>query len=111
MIMCSFCNPLPSQNAALIEYSTGLKFGLNEIKLYGERILNMKRLFNLKMGLTAEDDRLPKILLRPHKKGGSAGKKPNFEKLKNFFYNFKDWDPKTGKPSDIKLKQLGLNKL
>jgi aldehyde:ferredoxin oxidoreductase len=111
MIMCSFCNPLPSQNAALIEYATGLKFGLNEIKLYGERILNMKRLFNLKMGLTAEDDRLPKILLRPHKEGGSAGKTPNFEKLKNLFYKYKGWDSKTGKPSESKLKQLGLDKL
>jgi len=111
MIMCSFCNPLPSQNAALIEYATGLKFGLEEIKLYGERILNMKRLFNIKMGLTAENDKLPKILLRPFKEGGSAGKSPNFEKLKNIFYKFKDWDPKTGKPSESKLKKLGLDKL
>jgi len=109
--MCSFCNPLPSQNAALIEYATGLKFGLEEIKLYGERILNMKRLFNIKMGLTAEYDKLPKILLRPFKEGGSAGKSPNFDKLKNIFYKFKDWDPKTGKPSESKLKKLGLDKL
>jgi len=111
MIMCSFCNPLPSQNAALIEHATGLKFGLDEIKLYGERILNMKRLFNLKMGLTAKDDRLPKILLRPHKKGGSAGKTPDFEKLKHLFYKYKEWHPETGKPSETKLKQLGLDKL
>ncbi len=111
MIMCSFCNPLPSQNAALIEYATGLKFGIDEIKLYGERILTMKRLFNIKMGLTAVDDRLPKILLRAFKEGGSAGKTPNFDKLKNFFYQFKDWDPKTGKPSESKLKKLGLDKL
>jgi len=111
MIMCSFCNPLPSQNAALIESATGLKFGLEEIKLYGERILNIKRLFNIKMGLTAERDKLPKILLRPFKKGGSAGKSPDFDKLKNYFYHFKDWDPKTGKPNETKLKQLGLDKL
>jgi aldehyde:ferredoxin oxidoreductase len=111
MIMCSFCNPLPSQNAAIIENATGLKFGLEEVKLYGERILNMKRLFNIKMGLTAESDRLPKILTRPFKEGGSAGKTPDFDKLKNYFYKFKDWDPKTGKPSVNKLKKLGLDKL
>jgi aldehyde:ferredoxin oxidoreductase len=111
MLMCSFSNPLPSQNAALIENAVGLKFGIEEVKLYGERILNMKRLFNIKMGLTAADDRLPKILLRPFPDGGSAGKTPNFEQLKKFFYEFRDWDPKTGKPSDLKLKTLGLDNL
>jgi aldehyde:ferredoxin oxidoreductase len=111
MIMCSFCNPLPSHNAAIIEYATGLKFGLEEVKLFGERILNMKRLFNIKMGLTAEHDRLPKILLRPFKEGGSAGKSPDFEKLKKSFYQYKKWDPKTGKPTEAKLKQLSLDRI
>lgn len=111
MIMCSFCNPLPSQNAALIAHATGLKFGLEEVKLYGERILNMKRLFNIKMGLTAADDRLPKILLRPFEDGGSAGKSPNFEQLKKLFYKYRQWDPNTGKPLEAKLKQLGLTNL
>ena len=68
------------------EDGKGLVKKLEEIILYGERILNMKRLFNIKMGLTAENDKLPKILLRPFKEGGSAGKSPNFDKLKNIFY-------------------------
>jgi aldehyde:ferredoxin oxidoreductase len=111
MIMCSFCNPLPSENAAMIEHTIGIKFGLDEVKLYGERILTMKRMFNIKMGLTHEHDRLPQILLRPLKEGGSAGKSPDFEKLKGLFYKYKDWDPTTGKPSDTKLKKLGLDTL
>jgi len=111
MIMCSFCNPLPSENAAMIEYATGIKFGLNEVKLYGERILTMKRMFNIKMGLTQEHDRLPKILLQPLKEGGSAGKSPDFKKLKQLYYKHKDWNPATGKPNDSKLKELGLDSL
>ena len=109
IIMCSFCNPLPSQVAALIHHSTGIKFGINEVKLYGERILNMKRLFNIKMGLTPKDDRLPQILLKPFSDGGSAGKSPNFEKLKKLFYKFRDWDQITGRPSENKLRSLSLN--
>jgi aldehyde:ferredoxin oxidoreductase len=108
IIMCSFCNPLPSQIAKLIEYATGLKFGLDEVKLYGERIANLKRLFNIKMGLTAFEDRLPKILTNPFKEGGSAGRSPDFEKLKSLFYKYREWDPITGKPSINKLKKLGL---
>ncbi|MFX0074815.1 MAG: aldehyde ferredoxin oxidoreductase family protein [Candidatus Hermodarchaeota archaeon] len=111
MIMCSFCNPLPSHNAELIQNAVGIKFGLDEVKLYGERIANMKRLFNIKMGLMPKDDHLPNILTRPFDSGGSAGKTPDFEKLKNLFYKFRNWDPETGKPSKAKLKQLGLNSL
>ncbi|MFW9782721.1 MAG: aldehyde ferredoxin oxidoreductase family protein, partial [Candidatus Heimdallarchaeota archaeon] len=77
IIMCSFCNPLPSQVAALIENAVGIKFGIDEIKEYGERILTIKRMFNIKMGLTPAEDRLPKILLRPFSSGGSSGKSPD----------------------------------
>ncbi|MFX1501539.1 MAG: aldehyde ferredoxin oxidoreductase family protein [Promethearchaeota archaeon] len=108
IIMCSFCNPLPSEVAALIEHSIGFKFGIDEIKLYGERILNMKRMFNIKMGLTQKDDRLPQILLRPFSEGGSKGRSPNFEKLKELFYKYRDWDPTTGKPSNNKIKSLNI---
>ncbi|MFX1326075.1 MAG: aldehyde ferredoxin oxidoreductase C-terminal domain-containing protein, partial [Promethearchaeota archaeon] len=108
IIMCSFCNPLPSQVAALIEHAVGIKFGIDEIKQYGERILTMKRMFNIKMGLTPADDRLPKILLRPFSTGGSSGKSPDFQRLKKLFYNYRDWNPITGIPNESKLKSLHI---
>jgi len=111
MIMCSFCNPLPSHNAELIQNAVGIKFGLEEIKLYGERIATIKRLFNVKMGLTPKDDRLPKILTRPFNSGGSAGRTPDFTKLKKLFYKYRAWELNTGKPTKNKLKQLGLDTL
>ncbi|MFX1323209.1 MAG: aldehyde ferredoxin oxidoreductase family protein [Promethearchaeota archaeon] len=111
LIICSFCNPLPSQIATIIKHATGLKFGLDEIKLYGERILNMKRLFNLKMGITPKMDKIPQILLRPLSEGGSAGKTPNFELLRENFYNFREWDLSTGEISKAKLESLGLDNL
>ena len=111
IIMCSFCNPLPSHNAELLKHAIGIKFDLEEVKLFGERILNMKRLFNIKMGLTPKDDRLPRILTRPFTTGGSAGKSPDFGKLKEYFYKYRDWEKNTGIPSKAKLKFLGLDKL
>ena len=111
MVMCSFCNPLPSQVAAIIKHATGLKFDLDEIKLYGERILTMKRLFNLKMGVTPMMDKVPQILLNPLIEGGSAGKSPDFESLRKHFYDFKEWDLNTGKISKSKLELLGLDNL
>jgi aldehyde:ferredoxin oxidoreductase len=108
MIMCSFCNPLPSQNADIIKYATGLKFGIKEVKIYGERIANMKRMFNIKMGLIPSDDRIPQILLNPFESGGSAGKSPDFDNLKKLFYEYRDWDYITGVPHANKLKFLNL---
>ncbi len=108
MIMCSFCNPLPSQNADIIKYATGLNFGLKEVKLYGERIANMKRIFNIKMGLTPLDDRIPQILLKPFESGGSAGRFPKFNTLKQLFYEYRMWDPVTGLPEPKKLSSLKL---
>jgi aldehyde:ferredoxin oxidoreductase len=108
LIMCSFCNPLPSQVAVLIEQAIGIKFGLDEIKSYGERILTIKRMFNIKMGLTSNDDRLPQILLKPFTEGGSKGRTPDFGKLKELFYEYRDWDKVTGKPSKSKLSSLKI---
>lgn len=111
LIICSFCNPLPSQIATIIKHATGLKFSLDEIKLYGERIQTMKRLFNLKMGITPNIDKIPQILLRPLSEGGSAEKTPDFKLLRENFYKFREWDLSTGEISKPKLESLGLNNL
>ncbi len=111
IIMCSFCNPIPSQVAQLIHDATGLEFGLKEVELYGERIATLKRLFNLRMGLTPEQEMLPELLLRIFKEGGAAGKSPDYDKLKRLFYKYRGWDMKTGKPGKEKLSYLGLSDL
>jgi aldehyde:ferredoxin oxidoreductase len=111
LIICSFAFPLPSSIAKLIQTSTGILCNVEKVKTFAERIYTIKRLFNLKMGITPADDRLPQILLKPTEEGGSAGKTPNFQKLKDFYYKFRDWDPKTGRSSKEKLEKLGLNNL
>ncbi|MFW9999278.1 MAG: aldehyde ferredoxin oxidoreductase family protein [Candidatus Hermodarchaeota archaeon] len=111
MIFCTIANPLPEILIDVLYAATGLKFDMAEFKKLGERIYMIKRLFNLKMGITPEDDRLPQILLNPVKEGGSAGNTPNFEKLKKAYYNYRTFDLKTGYPNKEKLKFLGLNNL
>jgi aldehyde:ferredoxin oxidoreductase len=103
-----FANPEPSILAEVIKTALGLDFDVQEMKKTGEKIYTMKRLFNLKMGLTPADETLPEILLKPLDEGGSAGKSPDFEKLKKAFYEYRDWNLKTGYPSQEKLKELGL---
>ena len=111
LILCVFANPEPSVLVDLIKTSLGIDCDLEKLKIQAERIYMIKRLFNLKMGITPEDDRLPKILLEPKDAGESAGKSPNFQQLKEAYYKYREFDTKTGYPSQEKLKSLGLDNL
>jgi aldehyde:ferredoxin oxidoreductase len=111
LIMCNFANPLPSIITELINSCIGLNFNLEKLKIIGERIFTMKRLFNLKMGLTPKDDKLPKILLRPLEGTESVGKTPNFNYLKGEYYKYRKWDLKTGKINQESLEKLSLSNI
>ena len=111
LILCGFCNPPTSMVAELIKTGIGIECDVEKLKVLAERIYMIKRLFNLKMGITPADDRLPQILLKPLNEGGSAGKTPNFQKLKGAYYKYRTFDPETGRPSKDKLKSLNLDNL
>ena len=95
----------------LIQTCIGIECDIKKLKILGERIFMIKRLFNLKMGIFPKDDRLPKILLNPLEGTDSAGKSPNFEQLKNEYYKYREWDIESGKINKEKLKKVGLEKL
>ncbi|TFF88597.1 MAG: aldehyde ferredoxin oxidoreductase [Promethearchaeota archaeon] len=107
-IMCNFSFPPAEELAALFKDVIGDKYTIDDLKILGERLVNMKRIFNLKMGLTNENDRLPKILLKPLE-GGTEGKVPDMDKLLKDYYEYRNWDPDTGKPNKEKLVELGLD--
>jgi aldehyde:ferredoxin oxidoreductase len=111
LIMCTIADPLPETIIDILNAAIGSKFDMADFKKLGERIYMIKRLFNLKMGITPEDDRLPQILLNPVKEGGSAGNTPNFKRLKKAYYKYRTFDLKTGYPNIEKLKFLGLSTL
>lgn len=109
IVMCIFANPPASATAKLIELGTGMNFDLEKLKMMSKRILAMKRLFNLKMGHTPADEKLPAILTTPLEEGGTEGNVPNVDFLFSEFYKYENWDPKTGIPSIEILEKLGLS--
>jgi aldehyde:ferredoxin oxidoreductase len=111
LIMCNFINPPPNNIAELLKFSLGKDFDLEEIKRIGERIFNLKRLFNIKIGLTVNNDYIPKILTTPVKEGGAKGKTPDFDALKKYYYEIRDWNSQTGAPNKGKIVELGLGGL
>ncbi len=74
----------------------------------GERIWNLERMFNLKAGISPEQDKLPKRLLtEPIPDGPSKGQVHRLPELLPQYYQERGWDPK-GVPTQEKLGQLGI---
>ncbi|NPE10041.1 MAG: hypothetical protein GNW80_17305, partial [Asgard group archaeon] len=74
----------------------------------GERIFNLKRIISCKLGITREDDRLPKHVLKVMNSGKTEGLKLDLEDNLKAYYKHRDWDWKTGQPTEAKLKELGI---
>jgi len=107
-IICIFANVDPQMQVDLINAACGYEWTLADMMRSGERGWNLKRAINNRMGLTRANDKLPKALLEPYKEGGTMGFVPDFPALLNAYYEARDWDVETGKPSRAKLVELGL---
>jgi aldehyde:ferredoxin oxidoreductase len=104
----------PNKALDLINAVTGFQIdGMREFSLMGERINNLIRSFNIREGMTADDDTLPpRLLNEPAKNGPAAGivLEPKFNEMKKRYYEICGWDER-GVPTDEKLRELGLYEL
>jgi len=71
----------------------------------GERLYNLKRLYNVRCGISRKDDTLPSRILT-HKRGPNL---PHLGRMLHDYYSFRNWN-EIGIPSREKLKELGLDK-
>lgn len=103
--MCAFMPVKPRHIAEMLKAVTGYDYNIENIYTAGERIFTLKRIYNVKCGITARDDTLPEIVLQPLE-GGSAGNVPDVKKQVSELYEFRKWPE--GIPSREKLEELGL---
>lgn len=112
---CGMCNfmfflRLNEDHArALIEAATGIDMGGHKgLMKTGERIFNLEKLFNLKSGLTARDDTLPKRMLEePMPEGPAKGMVVHLAEMLPEYYKTRGWSLE-GIPTTSKLQALGL---
>jgi aldehyde:ferredoxin oxidoreductase len=93
----------------LIDYLncvTGWDLDHAEFFKTGERIFNLKRLFNTRLGISRKDDTLPPRMLT-HKKDYTTNELPPLGLLLNEYYTYRGWD-EFGIPTKKTLKELGL---
>jgi aldehyde:ferredoxin oxidoreductase len=109
IVMCIFANSDPDMQVKLINAACGLTWTVEDMMKCGERSWNLKRAINNRMGLTAQNDKLPKAMLQPFPDGGSAGFVPDIQAMLRVYYDVRGWDAESGKPTREKLSELDLD--
>jgi aldehyde:ferredoxin oxidoreductase len=111
MLMCIFATPPVQDITDMLMHCTGLKLASQDLLKIGERIIMAKRIMNLRLGATVQDDRLPKHVLKPLTEGPAAGNVPDLNRQLKEYYALRAWDPITGHPSQERLQALGIGSL
>jgi len=98
----------------VINAATGWQYTLAEFMLLGERRINLMRAFNAREGFSSKEDVLPPRLHEDPLQGegprkGAVVDKANFLKQRENYYRLNGWDPVTGNPTEVKLRELGLD--
>ncbi|RLG36546.1 MAG: hypothetical protein DRN91_07705, partial [Candidatus Alkanophagales archaeon] len=123
LILCKFfgLSLKLEQLTRLIKIATGLEFSWNELKLIGERIWNLQRLYNLRevaaattttnVAADAAATALPeRFFEEPLRSGVAVGKVLRHGELKENlkeYYELRGWK-ENGVPSAERLRELGL---
>jgi aldehyde:ferredoxin oxidoreductase len=112
-LLCKFAvfgGLTPTHMLTLLNAVTGwdTEMEMAEFLRTGERIANLKRLFNVRLGASRKDDTLPARILS-HKRGGVGAPDalPPLGAMLSDFYTHRGWD-EFGIPRPDKLAELGL---
>lgn len=98
----------PSHLLELTNATTGWDMTQEDFLAMGERIFNLKRLFNVRRGISRKDDTLPARILTHKRGGGSAGEYlPNLGAMLNEYYACRGWSEE-GIPTWETLERLDL---
>ena len=93
---------------ALVSAVTGYNINADEVLRIGERVWNMQKVFNLRVGCTRADDTLPpRLLNEPLTEGAPKGRVWEREPLLDEYYRVRGWD-REGRPAPEKLRDLGI---
>ncbi|EHQ88643.1 aldehyde ferredoxin oxidoreductase family protein [Desulfosporosinus youngiae] len=97
-----------SDYRAIVNAVTGSDYTDAELLACGERIWNLERLQNLRIGMTKADDTLPTRLLKVEIPAGpSKGSVHRLPELLPAYYTERGWD-ESGVPTAETLKNLGI---
>jgi len=88
--------------------AVGEHYSERDVRKLGERIFNLEREFNRRLGLSRQNDTLPDRLTKePHTSGIGEGNVVPLEEMLNRYYALRGWDQE-GLPTQEKLHELSI---
>ncbi len=90
-----------------IELATGLKMTTADFMMLGERGFNVERLYNVREGLTKNDDSLPDRLTKVPQLKNNPQSVVNLDVMLPIYYKCRNWD-ENGVPTKKITERLGI---
>ena len=108
MVYCQFLSGALNADytARLLTAVTGVEYTPADLIRSGERTWYLRRLFNMRLGVGAEEDTLPKRIIEQIKASSASLK--DFDAMLKEFYRQRELDT-NGMPTRRKLDELGLS--
>jgi len=110
LVVCFFVPWNYDQITQMVQGVTGWNTSVYEGLRVGERVVNLCRVYNMREGLTAADDKLPDRFHTPTRKGAlkeTAIDREALNKAIRTYYRLSSWD-ESGVPTQEKLEELGI---
>jgi len=94
-------------HAEALRLATGLPIYTGSFTTLGDRTYNVEKMYNLREGLSAKDDRLPRRLTHEPQDPNNKNTVVRMDKLLPRYYKTRGWD-QNGVPKRKTLKKLGM---
>ncbi len=115
LVICHFTNRLPiimDQMRRLLNGATGEKYTLSDLDTIAKRIETLIRLFNIREGISRDDDSLPQRFWEPQTHGPRKGMtafvdREDFKQSIDRYYELMGWDS-NGVPTRETLEKLRI---
>jgi aldehyde:ferredoxin oxidoreductase len=108
LVLCDFAPFGVDTFVELLNTATGFEYTEESYMKTGERIWNLTKLFNIRNGVTRENETIPKRIMEDElEKDEARIGREKFEKMLDEYYLLRGWD-KNGVPTKEKLRELDL---
>ena len=101
----------PQRTTEIVNAALGWEWTIEDVLTRGDKLFQLKRLINLRLGVTPTDDTLPqRLLTEPRPSGQAEGILPDLDLMLPIYYELRGWD-KDGVPKTERLQALNLMSL
>jgi aldehyde:ferredoxin oxidoreductase len=97
--------------ARMLSAATGTTFTLEQIEGIGERIFNLQRMIDARLGISRKQDKFPEYFYQSvgdDLRGLTLEDEKAIDEAMDYYYTLRGWNLETGQPTKAKADELGL---